>query len=110
MAKSIKIRRHGEKENYRYLGILEADTIKHAEIKEQIKKLCFRRRRKLHETKLLSRHLIKGINNRAVLLVRYLGLILNWRKDSRQMNQGTRNFMTMPFMLDMTRPDILEMI
>ena len=30
-----KIRTLGEKETYKYLGILEADTIKHAEIKEK---------------------------------------------------------------------------
>ena len=33
-----KKRTLGEKESYKYLGILEADTIKHAEKKEQIKK------------------------------------------------------------------------
>ena len=33
-----KIRTLGEKETYKYLGILEADTIKHAEMKEKMKK------------------------------------------------------------------------
>ena len=33
-----KIRTPGEKETYKYLGILEADTIIHAEMKEKIKK------------------------------------------------------------------------
>ena len=28
----------GEKKTYKYLGILEGDTIKHAEMKEKIKK------------------------------------------------------------------------
>ena len=32
-----RIRTHGEKENYKYLGILEADTIKQAEMKEKFK-------------------------------------------------------------------------
>ena len=31
-----KIRTHGEKETYKYLGILEADTIKQVEMKEKI--------------------------------------------------------------------------
>ena len=57
-----KIRTHGEKENYKYLGILEADNIKQVEIKEKIKKEYPRRMRKLLETKLYSRNLIKGIN------------------------------------------------
>ena len=31
-----KIRTLGEKETYKYLGILKADTIKHTEMKEKI--------------------------------------------------------------------------
>ncbi len=33
-----KIRTLGEKETYKYLGILEADTIEQVEMKEKIKK------------------------------------------------------------------------
>ena len=33
-----KIKTLGEKENYKYLRILEADTIKHAEMKDKRKK------------------------------------------------------------------------
>ena len=33
-----RIRALGEKENYKYLRILEADSIKQAEIKEKIRK------------------------------------------------------------------------
>ena len=33
-----KIRKYGEKKNYKYLGILEADTIKQVEMKDKIKK------------------------------------------------------------------------
>ena len=71
----------GEKETYKFLGILEADTIKQAEIKEIIKKEYFRRTRKLLETKLHSRKHIKGINTWAVPLVRYSGLFLKWRRE-----------------------------
>ena len=67
-----KIRTLREKETYKYLGILEADTIKQVEMKEKIKKEYSWRTRKLLETKLCSRNLIKGINTLAVLLVRYL--------------------------------------
>ncbi len=34
-----KIRTLGEKETYKYLGILEADTIKQVEMKEKIKNI-----------------------------------------------------------------------
>ena len=66
-----KIRTLGEKETYKYLGILEADTIKQVEMKEKIQKEYLRRTRKLLETKLSSRNLIKWINTWAVSLVRY---------------------------------------
>ena len=49
-----------EKENYKYLGILEADIIKHAEMKETRKK-SLRQTRKLLETKLWGWNLIKRI-------------------------------------------------
>ena len=73
-----KIGTLGEKETYKYLGILEADTIRQVEMKEKIKKEYPRRTRKLLETKLYSRNLIKGINTWAVLLVRYSGPYLKW--------------------------------
>ena len=47
-----KIRTLGEKEIYKYLEILEADTIKQVEMKEKIMKECLRRTRKLLETNL----------------------------------------------------------
>ena len=56
-----KIRTLGEKETYKYLGILEAPTIKQVEMKDMIRKEYIRRTRKQLETKLSSRNLIKGI-------------------------------------------------
>ena len=58
------------------MGILEADTIKQAEMKEKIQKEYLRRTRKLLETKLNSRNLIKGIITWAVPLIRYSGPFL----------------------------------
>ena len=86
----------GEKETYKYLGILEADTIKQVEMKEKIKKEYLRKIRKLLDTKLCNRNLIKGINTRAVPLVRYSGPFLKWTKEElKQMDQRTRKVMTM---------------
>ena len=82
-----KIRTLEENETYKYLGILEADTIKQVEMKDKIRKEYLRRTRKLIETKLSSRNLIKGINNWVVLRVRY--------KDKlKQMDQRTRKLLT----------------
>ena len=78
------------------MGILEADTIKQVEMKNKIQKEYLRRTRKLLETKLNSRNLIKGINTRAVPLVRYSGHFLKWTRDElRQMERRTRKLMTM---------------
>ena len=49
-----KIKTLAENETYKYLGILEADTIKQAEMKEKIQKEYLRSTRKLLETKLNS--------------------------------------------------------
>ena len=90
------IRMLGEKETYKYLGILEADTIKQVEMKEKIQKEYLKWTRKLLETKLSSRNLIKGINTWAVPLVRYSGPFLKWtREELKQMDQRTRKLMTM---------------
>ena len=54
------------------------------------------RTRKILETKLNSRNLIKGINTWAVPLVRYSGPFLKWTRDElKQMDQRTRKLMTM---------------
>ena len=91
-----KIRTHAENETYKYLGILEADTIKQVEMKDKIQKEYFRRTRKQLETKLSSWNIIKEINTWAVPLVRYSGLFLKWtRVELKQMDQRTRKLMTM---------------
>ena len=66
LPKHDKIRTLEENETYKYLGILEADTIKQVQMKDTIRKEYLRRTRKLLETKLSSRNLIKRINTWAV--------------------------------------------
>ena len=91
-----KIKTLTENETYKYLGILEADTIKQAEMKEKIQKEYLRRTRKLLETKLNSRNLIKRNKYWAVPLVRYSGPFLKWTRDElKQMDQITRKLITM---------------
>ena len=63
-------------------------------MKEEIKKEYLRRTRKLLETKLCCRNLIKGINTWAVLLVRYSGRFLRWTREKlKQIDQRTRKIM-----------------
>ena len=91
-----KIRTLGENDAYKYLGILESDTIKQMQMKDEIQKEYLRRTRKLLETKLSSRNPIKGINTWAASLFRYSGPFLKWTKDElKQMDQRTRKLMIM---------------
>ena len=91
-----RLERSQKNETYKYLGILEADIIKQVEMKDKIQKEYLRRTRKLQETKLSSRNLIKGINTWAIPLVRYSGPFLKWTRDElKQMDQRTRKLMTM---------------
>ena len=91
-----RIRTLEENETCKYLGILEANTIKLAQMKDTIRKEYLRRTRKLLETKLSSRNLIKEINTWAVPQVRYSGSFLKWtREELKQMDQRTRKLMTM---------------
>ena len=63
---------------------------------KKIKKEYLRRIRKLLETKLYSRNLVKRISTWAVLLVRYSRPFLKWtREELKQMDQRARKQMTM---------------
>ena len=91
-----KIRALTAQDRYKYLGVLECDTIKREEMKEKIKREYLRRIRKILETKLNSRNLIKGMNTWAVSVVRYTGPFLGWTKEELQsMDRRTRKLMTM---------------
>ena len=74
-----------EKETWKDLLILDADTIKQAEMKEKIKKGYRRRLRKLIEAKL------KGINTWAVPIVRYSGPFLKWTREELRYTREKEN-------------------
>ena len=71
-----KSRTLGENETNKYLGILEANTIKQVEMKDKIQKERLKRIRKLLEKKLSSRNLINTVS-----LVRYSGPFLKRIRD-----------------------------
>ena len=56
---------------YKYLGILEANDIKHEQMKDKITKEYVKRVKKIASSKLNSGNTIDAINSRAVSLVRY---------------------------------------
>ena len=66
------------------------------EMKSKISKEYFRRVRKVLETKLNSRNLMKGINTWAVSLMRYSAPFLDWTADElKAMDRRTRKLLTM---------------
>ena len=96
LPKQEKIRMLGEKEIYKYLGILKADTINQVEMKEKIQKEYLRIMRKLPKSRLYSRILIKGTNTWVFSFVRYLGPFLKRAKEKhQQIDLRTRKLMMM---------------
>ena len=76
------------------LGIFETYTVKHSEIKKEIRISIPKTKQEKHSKKTLHRrNSIKRRDTCAVLLVRYF---LNWTREELQpMDQRTRNLMTM---------------
>ena len=58
-----------EEGGYKYLGILDADGVKHEKMKSQIKKEYIRKVRNMLELKLSGGNNISAINSRAVSTV-----------------------------------------
>ena len=77
-------------ESYKYLGMLQADQIKHQEMKDKVMKEYKRRVRKILETKLNAGNLIKGINTWAVSLLSYSAAFLDWTKFEMEHGQFLR--------------------
>ena len=68
-------------ESYKYLGILEADDIKHQEMKQLIQKEYYRHVRKILKSKLNGGNIVKAVNLRAVSIVHYGAGKIDWKKD-----------------------------
>jgi hypothetical protein len=83
-----------EDEGYKYLGILEADDILHAEMKNLVTKEYFRRVKKVLRSQLHGRNCIQAINTWAVPVVRYGAGVLSWKKgETRALDVKTRKLM-----------------
>ena len=72
------IRNLDQDEVYKYLGVHEGDGIRHAKMKEQIRKECYRRVRLVLETELNAVNRINAINTLAIPVVTYSFGIINW--------------------------------
>ena len=84
-----------QEKGYKYLGILEADTIKNTAVKEATNREYFRRLRKITSSKLNGGNTFKAINSRAVSIMRYGAGILKWTKEElRAIDRKTRKILT----------------
>ena len=58
-------------DGYKYLGVLEADDVRHMDVQVTVQKEYFCRIRKILKSKLNGSSIIQAINSRAVSLLRY---------------------------------------
>ena len=85
-----------DEDGYKYLGVLQKDSLLSAEMKEKVKKEYFRRLGLLLKSELYAGNTIAGINSWAIGIVRYTAGILDWgATDLKKMDCKTRKTMTM---------------
>ena len=90
------IREVDNESGYKYLGILEADGIKHNKMKEIVSREYIRRVKKILGSKLNGGNTISAINSRAVSVIRYGAGIIEWTKaELHKLDQKTRKVLTM---------------
>ena len=84
-----------EGDGYKYLGILDADDLKHAHMKEGISKEYLRSIRKILKSKLNGGNVVRAINARAVSIIHYGAGIVKWTKEElRKLDRKRRKLLT----------------
>ena len=73
-----KIRGLNLGESYNYLGILQADDIKHVQVKKKVASEYTKRVRKVLKSNFNGGNSIRAINSWAVLVIRYTAGIVDW--------------------------------
>ena len=85
-----------EDKGYKYLGVLQKDSIMYVEMKKKVKEEYFRRLKCLLKSELYAGNLIAGINAWAIGIVRYTAGVLDWGKtELAAMDVKTRKTMTL---------------
>ena len=84
-----------DEKGYKYLGILQSDTVMEKQMKGKVKGEYFRRLKLLLKSKLYSGNLIKAINAWAVAVTRYSAGVVGWAaKELKGIDITTRKRMT----------------
>ena len=87
--------KHIDEDGYKYLGILEFDSVKEKKMKEAFATEYFRRVKLVCKSKLNGKNKINALNTWAISLMRYGAGILNWRvNEVDQMDRKTRKILT----------------
>ena len=82
-------------ETYKYLDILQADDIKHKQVKKKTLSVYNKRVRKILKSKLNGGHIIKAINSWALPVVRYTVGIIDWTQaELEDLDRKTRKVMS----------------
>ena len=82
-------------ENYKYLGILQVDDIKHVQVKKKAASEYTKRVRKVLKSKLNGGNSIRAINSWAVPVIRYTAGIVDWTQaELEDLDRKTRKLMT----------------
>ena len=85
-----------EEGGYRYLGILEADTILHSKMKEVVTAEYLRRVKKILKSGLQGKNCFQAINTWAVPVTRYGAGIISWTlAELKSIDRKTRNLLTL---------------
>ena len=79
---------------YKYLGVLELDSMLCKEMKSKVKEVYLRRLKLLLKTRLNGKNLFQAINSWAVAVVRYSAAFVNWTQDEmKQLDRDTRQLL-----------------
>ena len=85
-----------DEKGYKYLGVLQFDSVKSEEMKYMITKKYYRRIRKILKTSLNAGNTIQAINARAISVIRCGAGIVEWRKrELVATDRKTRKLLTM---------------
>jgi len=90
-----RIREIDQNAGYKYLGILQADTIKSNEAKEQVRREYLHRTRLVLQSQLNAGNTVKAINSWAVPVMRYTAGVVEWTvAELQEIDRKTRKMMT----------------
>ena len=82
-------------ESYKYMGILQADDIKHVQVKKKVASEYTMRVRKVLKAKLNGGNSIRAINSWAIPVIRYTAGIVDWTQaELEDLDRKTRKLMT----------------